>query len=507
METVFEDKKLGEILTESEIINKSQLEKALEIQRKNNKKLGQILVALGYTEEEVMLTLLGKKLNSPYIRLSEHKRIESEVIRSVPESIARQNILIPIGKDNDNLTVAMANPQDVFVKDILHLTTGFNIKTHICSEREIKTAINEHYQHSKLSESKCLPLNELGFDPSILALYKKYIEMSSGLILICGSNDSGKSTTLYSTLNVLNLPDKNIVSLEESIEHILDGINQVEIKPELGLSFNSGLRACLESFDADIIVVGEIKDVETAHIAVNAAEAGYLVFGVINTDGFLFKDRVAKQDSFGTENVIEFLINVGIEPYLVASTVKMVVMQKLMRSICLHCKQIHIPSVDLLEGLGIEVSKNFNFYRGQGCKFCNNTGFGGFTACFEVLTLNDKIRDLVMKGFSSSVLRQSAQKSGMITLQKAGINKVIRGETNVDELLMVMNIGENNQFEMGEELVSNTIDDFYWDIFEKTGSINAFLLSRHKELLGKLAKGEKHKKITKITKKKTSKKS
>lgn len=508
MEKVFEQKRLGEILTEAEIINSLQLEKALEVQRTRNKKLGQILVGLGYTDEEIVLSLLGKKLNSAYVKLSEYGKIESEIIRSVPESIARQNILIPIERDSRTLVVAMADPQNTFVKDILHLMTGFDIKAHISSEREIKSAIDEHYKRLRTSSSKCLSLNKLGFDESSLALYKKYIEMDSGLILITGPGGSGKSTTLYSTLNALNFPDRNIISVEESIECILDGINQVEIKPDIGLNFSSGLRKCLDSLDADIIVVGEIKDIQTARLAINAADSGYLVFCVINTDEFLpDKDRVSGKDSSGSHKIIEFLINIGIQPYLVASAVKMIVNQRLIRSVCGDCKQVHMPPVDLLEGMGIKISKNLRLYQGKGCKFCDYTGFEGFTACFEVLTMNDKIRDLVIEGFSSESIRQTLKESGMISLQRAGVNKVLRGETTLNEMLRVIDITDVRELTANKESVIKDADEFYWDVFEKTGSINAYLLSKGKKLPEQIFKRLKTKKATRIRKKKSIRKS
>ncbi|MFH1239479.1 MAG: ATPase, T2SS/T4P/T4SS family [bacterium] len=505
MENTFEQKKLGEILTEAEIITNAQLEKALQVQTSRNKRLGQILVSLGYTDEDIVLSLLGKKLNTSYVKLSEYGNIEPEIIRSIPEGIARRNMLIPLEKDARTLTVAMADPQNNFVRDILHLMTGFNIKPCISSEREIQSAIDDNYKHLRVADSQCLPLNQLGFDSSTLATYKKYIEVPSGLVLIAGPGNSGKSTTLYSTLNALNFPDANIISLEESIECILDGVNQVEVKPELGFNFQCGLRTCLNSLDADVIVVGEVKDVQTARLAINAADTGHSVIAVIDTDELAVKERAGKNHVSGAEAIIEFLANIGIEPYLIASAVKMIVTQKLMRSICPECKEVHAPSMDLLEGIGIKMKEDLRLYRGQGCKACNYTGFNGYTVCFEVLAMNDKIRNMVIEGSSSGIIRQAALDSGMIAMQRAGINKVLRGETTIDEMLRVVDITESRQLKSQEPVISSA-DEFYWNIFEKTGSIDAFLMYKGSEMPEETFKTSKIKKTSKMKPKKAAKK-
>ncbi|MFH1784621.1 MAG: ATPase, T2SS/T4P/T4SS family [bacterium] len=500
MSKVFEQKKLGEILTEAEIISRPQLNKALEAQKSRSKKLGQILVSMGYTDEEIVMSLLGKQLNSAYVKLSEHGEIEDEVIRSIPEGIARQNILIPIEKDSRTLKVAMAEPQNDFVKDILHLITGFDIKAFISSEREIKTAIDENYKNIKSSGARCLPLSELGFDDQGLAIYTKAIESKSGLVLIAGPKGSGKSTTLYSTLNALNMPDRNIISLEDSIECILDGINQVEMKPELGLNFSSGLRKCLESLDADIIVVGEIKDVQTARLAVTAAEMGHLVFCVVNTDELSTMDRLNASNSLDSQRIIEFLINIGIESYLVSSTLRMIVTQRLLRSICPDCRQVYTPPADMMETMGLSVHSELNLYKGRGCKSCNYSGFGELTGCFEVFTMNETMQDLIIEGFSPESIRQASRDFGIISLQKAGVHKVLGGQTTINEMLRVIDIAEPQHLIEDQQAVLKDATDMYWDIFEMTGSIDALLLSRGRVFEDKTSS------VTKPKKSKRSKK-
>ncbi|MDI6703749.1 MAG: type IV-A pilus assembly ATPase PilB [bacterium] len=271
----------------------------------------------------------------------------------------------------------------------------------------------------------CLDMTALGFEPDVLSIYQKNIQVPYGIILDTGPTGCGKSTTLYSTLSSLNSPDKNIMTIEDPIEYVLPGINQVHVKPDIGLDFASGLRAFLRQ-DPDIILVGEIRDRETAEVAINAALTGHLVLSTLHTND--------------APSAVTRLINMGIEPFLIASTVVMCIAQRLVRVICPKCKEPYEVSSKTLENVGIQVEKGrerVTLYRGTGCKNCTNIGYRGRTAIFEVMPIDDTIRDLVLNRKPSHIVKKAAKEAGMVTLRDAAIRKVLNGITTVEELLRV----------------------------------------------------------------------
>lgn len=272
--------------------------------------------------------------------------------------------------------------------------------------------------------SLCIDLSKLGFDKEALAIYQKNIVAPYGIILITGPTGSGKSTTLYSTLRTINAADKNIVTIEDPVEYVLRGINQVQVKPEIGLDFSDGLRAFMRQ-DPDVILVGEIRDRETSEVAINAALTGHLVFSTLHTN-----------DAPGA---ITRLLNMGIEPYLITSTVIMCVSQRLVRVICSNCKEEYEPSPTLLKEIGIESleGKKIKLYHGRGCKKCSNTGYKGRTGVFEVMELNDEIRELILERESVHVIKEAARRAGLVTLREATAKKVLAGITTVEELVRV----------------------------------------------------------------------
>lgn len=275
-------------------------------------------------------------------------------------------------------------------------------------------------------------LTQLGMELEALAVYQKTIELPFGIILDTGPTGSGKSTTLYSTLATLNFPDRHIITIEDPVEYHLEGVTQVQARPDIGLTFASGLRAFLRQ-DPDIIMVGEIRDTETAEIAINAALTGHLVFSTLHTN-----------DAPGA---VTRLCNMGIEPFLTASTVVMVVAQRLVRVICVHCKEAYEVPAQALTSIGAipeaylqqapGKAKTVTLYRGKRCDECAQTGYRGRLGIFEVMEMTDELRELVLQRGSSHTIKQAARQAGMLTLREAAIRKVLTGLTTIEELLRV----------------------------------------------------------------------
>jgi general secretion pathway protein E len=248
--------------------------------------------------------------------------------------------------------------------------------------------------------------------------------MSHGILLVTGPTGSGKTTTLYAALNSINSPDKNIITIEDPIEYQLKGVGQMQVNPKIDLTFANGLRSILRQ-DPDVIMVGEIRDVETAEIAIHASLTGHLVFSTLHTN-----------DSAGA---ITRLLDMGIEPFLVSSSVVAIIAQRLIRMVCPDCRAGYSPPLEELEKLGL-VSKNEKgrtFYRGQGCAACMNTGYRGRTGIYEILVLDDEIRNLILSKTDANTIKNRAVEKGMITLKQDGAGKITRGMTTTEEVLRV----------------------------------------------------------------------
>jgi type IV pilus assembly protein PilB len=274
------------------------------------------------------------------------------------------------------------------------------------------------------SQALILPLSELGFEEDQLKIFEKAIKQPYGMILVCGPTGSGKTTTLYSALNVLNNPDVNIMTVEDPVEAVIYGINQVNVNEKAGLTFAAALRAFLRQ-DPDIIMVGEIRDKETIEIAINAALTGHLVFATLHTND--------------APSAVTRLINMGVEPFLIASTLTIVISQKLLRKVCKYCRQQYKISLQQLIPLGVtpEMVKNAQeviLYKGVGCERCQG-GYKGRVGIFEVLECNDKIKELILKKATHFEIKQAARKSGMITLREVALKKLLLGITTIEEVL------------------------------------------------------------------------
>lgn len=266
-----------------------------------------------------------------------------------------------------------------------------------------------------------LDLRQLGFEKEELEKFDNAISQPYGMILVTGPTGSGKSTTLYSVLTKLNTTRDNIVTVEDPVEYQVRGINQVQAHSEIGLTFAMGLRAILRQ-DPNVVMVGEIRDQETAEIAIKAALTGHLVLSTLHTN-----------DSCGA---ITRLIDIGIEPFLVSSAATLIAAQRLLRRICQQCKESYAPSPKVLQDLGItpKPGQQIIFYRGTGCEACKNTGYRGRTAIYEILVLNKHLRELIVKRANTMVIQEVAKKeTGMRTLRGSALVKIMDGVTTVEE--------------------------------------------------------------------------
>ena len=270
-------------------------------------------------------------------------------------------------------------------------------------------------------ESILYSTKELGLLDEDYRLFEKLIHVPHGIVLVTGPTGSGKTTTLYAALSEINSEEINIITVEDPVEYQLDGISQVQVKPDIGLTFAGALRSILRQ-DPDVIMIGEIRDVETAEIAIQAALTGHLVFSTLHTND--------------SATSVTRLLDMGIEPFLVASSVVGVVAQRLVRKVCPYCKESYRPSLEELRELGIEDFSGY-FYRGKGCENCMGTGYLGRTAIYEILVVDGRIRKAILENRDSDEIKEIAVKAGMKTLRMDGAEKVKMGVTTPEEVLRV----------------------------------------------------------------------
>ncbi|HXT25685.1 MAG TPA: type IV-A pilus assembly ATPase PilB [Candidatus Eisenbacteria bacterium] len=271
-------------------------------------------------------------------------------------------------------------------------------------------------------ENLRLDMTKLGFEQESLTKFERNILKPYGMVLVTGPTGSGKTNTLYSSVARLNQVDTNIMTAEDPVEFQLGGINQVQMKEQIGLNFAAALRAFLRQ-DPNIILVGEIRDFETAEIAVKAALTGHLVLSTLHTND--------------APSTISRLMNMGIEPFLVATSVNLICAQRLVRRICSNCKEeVEVPPQVLLDaGYAEEELKTTKIYHGKGCSICNKGGYKGRTGLYEVMEINDELRELILVGASALELKKKAVEQGMLTLRRSGLVKMAAGMTTMDEVL------------------------------------------------------------------------
>lgn len=546
-------KRIGDILMEAGLVTEEQIDLALSL-KDEREKLGDALIRIGYITENQLLDALEYQLGIKKISLADYQLNES-ILRLISEEYARENLVIPVGFEDNRLVVAVSDPLNYYVIDDLRLITGYNVKLVMAPMSEIETAISRHYgidrslsqiisgynkdkdddenkdsddtplirlvnqillsavkqgasdihidpqenevivrfrvdgvlgvekRFPKIMEKQLISrikiisglditetrrpqdgrikmeidnnsldlristlptvngekvvmrilslknnlgsISKLGLSPENLELFNKLIRSPNGIILVSGPTGSGKSSTLYGVLNDLNTEDVNIITVEDPVELQLKGVNQVQVNPEIGLTFASGLRSILRQ-DPNIVMVGEIRDTETAQIAVRASLTGHLVLSTIHTN-----------DSVAT---VTRLVDMGIDPFLVASSLVGVVAQRLVRRTCRDCGEWVEPTErekKLFQQVGVQIDK---VYRARGCSSCNFRGYNGRLAIFEILEITDTIRDIINREGSEIEIREVAKKNGLKLLIQDGFEKVKQGLTTTEEVLRVTTI-------------------------------------------------------------------
>lgn len=270
--------------------------------------------------------------------------------------------------------------------------------------------------------SALLTLSQLGFSKETLEKYQKLTLRPHGIILVTGPTGSGKTTTLYASLDKINTVEKNIITIEDPVEYRLSGIRQTPVNPKVNLTFANGLRSILRQ-DPNVIMVGEIRDLETAEIAIQAALTGHLVLSTLHTN-----------DAPGA---ITRMIDMGVEPFLISSSVIGVLAQRLVRTLCKECKEEYTPAKEVLKDMGLEEKGSSKFFRGKGCPKCRNTGYKGRIGIFELMLPDENVRKLILTKASLGEIRRQVRASGMVTLKEDGIRKIREGLTTVEEVLRV----------------------------------------------------------------------
>lgn len=573
--------RLQEILIKNKLITEDDLKIALSVQKEQGGRLSDCLIKLNFINEKDLLVALSEGLGFPPISLSRFK-IDVSVLGLIPKDLAKHYQILPIGKMGNTLTVAMADPLNIFAIDDVKTLTGFEINPIIADQKEIVSAIEQYYEQpstQKIDEiikdisdvdievvresmeagldaqelvrltkeapiikitnafleraiemaasdiliepmeyamrvrfridgmlremepppvkfhasivsrikvmsdldisehrlpqdgrfkvkiqdrfidfrvsvlpsfhgekvalrvldksTATLDLDRLGFDKKSVSVIKLSADRPHGMILICGPTGSGKTTTLYSLLKYVDSSEDNIVTVEDPVEYQLDGINQVTIRPEIGLTFASCLRSILRQ-DPDTIMIGEIRDFETVDIAIKSALTGHLVISTLHT-------------TTAAGSIIR-LVNMGVEPFLITSSLIAVVNQRLVRKVCQHCKESYPLSPTMMDSLGIKHSKEpMHIYRGKGCKKCFNIGYSGRVALAEVLVLSGAVKELILQKAQEYEIKAVARREGMQTLRENGLVKVLEGVTTLEEILRVTAEDEKMQEEKNKK--------------------------------------------------------
>ncbi len=289
----------------------------------------------------------------------------------------------------------------------------------------IPTAFGERVVLRLLDKSSVLlSVSELGMGRKMLSEFEKIIHSAYGIILVTGPTGSGKTTTLYGALSSINKTDINIITIEDPIEYQIEGISQIQVNPKIELTFARGLRSIVRQ-DPDVILVGEIRDFETAEIAIQSALTGHLVFSTLHTND--------------SASAVTRLIDMGIEPFLICSSVLAILGQRLVRVICSECKEPYLPDEETLRALGLsrELLGERSLFRGRGCHACLSTGYRGRTGIFELMVISERVRSLILSTSDASAISKAAVEEGMTTLYQDGVRKVIEGITTVEEVMRV----------------------------------------------------------------------
>jgi len=349
-------------------------------------------------------------------------RIDGTLYEMMKPPLKMKNAMISRLKIMSRLDIAERRlPQDGRIKLKMAKDTEMDFRVSV-----LPTLFGEKVVLRLLDKSNLqLDMTKLGFMDQQLADFREAIYRPFGIVLVTGPTGSGKTTTLYSALSELNKTTENISTAEDPVEFNLPGINQVQIHEEIGLSFANALRSFLRQ-DPDIILVGEIRDFETAEIAIKAALTGHLVLSTLHTND--------------APSTVNRLLNMGIEPFLVSSATNLILAQRLVRKICPECKGPISISAESFAKLGVqqeeyEQYKNITFYKGKGCDICNNTGYKGRIALYEVMPISEPIKELILQGASAIDIKREAIRQGLQTLRRSGISKLLEGVTSLEEVL------------------------------------------------------------------------
>src|SRR3989441_361910 len=382
-------RRLGDLLVADGLISPDQLLRALAEQKGTSEKLGSVLLRLNLLTEEQLIGFLSRQYGIPSITLSQLD-VESEVLRLVPAAIAKKYEVLPVKRVEGTLTLAMADPTNVFALDDVAFMTNLQVLPVVASQAAIQKATPQPY----------------------------------GMVLITGPTGSGKTTTLYSAIHTINSPDHNIMTAEDPVEYNLKGVNQVQINEGIGRTFAAVLRSFLRQ-DPDVILVGETRDLETAQISIRAALTGHLVFSTLHTND--------------CPSTVARLVDMGIPPFLVASALLMLLAQRLGRKVCKDCRETYEVDESTLLPYGHQPTGRgtVTLYRGRGCASCNSTGMKGRVAIYEIMPVTPELRDLILKGAPTSELRRVGQSQGVKTLRQAGLLKALEGVTTIEEVLRV----------------------------------------------------------------------
>ncbi len=289
----------------------------------------------------------------------------------------------------------------------------------------IPTAFGERVVMRLLDKTNVLlKVSDLGMPENRLKEFDDLIRSAHGIILVTGPTGSGKTTTLYAALSTINRSDINIITIEDPVEYQIEGIGQIQVNPKIELTFAKGLRSIVRQ-DPDVILVGEIRDLETAEIAIQSALTGHLVFSTLHTND--------------ASSAVTRLIDMGIESFLVTSSVLAILAQRLVRTICADCREEYTPDKESLQSIGIDpdMVEGRKFYRGKGCPSCLNTGYMGRTGIFELMMLDDRVKNLILKTSDANAIKRRAVEQGMVTLRQDGAQKVINGITTIEEIFRV----------------------------------------------------------------------
>jgi general secretion pathway protein E len=341
-----------------------------------------------------------------YDKLSPPKRIQSTLVSRI-KVMAKLNIAEKRLPQDGRIEIKMADK---------------NVDIRVST---IPTAFGERVVLRLLDKSSVLlKLSDLGLPEERLRIVDRLIRTPYGIILVTGPTGSGKTTTLYAALTTINNPDINIITIEDPIEYQIEGIGQIQVNPKIGLNFANGLRSIVRQ-DPDVILVGEIRDLETAEIAIQSALTGHLVFSTLHTN-----------DSASS---VTRLIDMGIQPFLASSSVTAILAQRLVRVVCSHCRELYTPDEESLKSIGItsEMSAGKEIFRGKGCPVCLDTGYLGRTGIFELMLLDDSVKNLILKTSDANAIKRMAMEQGMVSLRQDGAQKVLAGITTIEEVFRV----------------------------------------------------------------------